>query len=272
VQLSFRTAMQGDYARFARLFPELGAPEPTPSEEWFFDRAHRVLFACDRDEVVAYTQWDTYVTQAHVAQVVVDRSRRRQGIGSALLAELRSRLGEVGCVDWYLHVRRGNETARRLYERFGLRREWTVWVLEWDATQLPTWDLRGHTEPAMAFAPTADDDLRIEEGVGIHRGRLSALRARGEIATAVHTMAGMVVGFSAIDPQARRAANFRVAHADYAATLLESLRALVPSGPIHLPVERDEVLAAAFRAAGMKALFEMDRMSGSISRGAHSVA
>lgn len=59
------------------------------------------------------------VDEAHVMNVVVDPSRRRQGIASRLLARLLLEIGDRGAVAVTLEVRSSNTPAIELYRRFG---------------------------------------------------------------------------------------------------------------------------------------------------------
>jgi len=80
-----------------------------------------VCLAAVRDgALVGYTICSRYDTVWHVMNIAVDPSFRRQGIASALLAELYSRAGGDGA-QFTLEVRRSNQAAIDLYERDGFR-------------------------------------------------------------------------------------------------------------------------------------------------------
>ena len=55
----------------------------------------------------------------HVKDLAVRPDHRRQGVGALLLQNAVDRLVAAGVSDVRLEVRRGNEAARALYERFG---------------------------------------------------------------------------------------------------------------------------------------------------------
>lgn len=57
--------------------------------------------------------------QAHVTNLVVADRQRRQGVATALLAELADAARARGCVSWTLEVRESSVGAQALYRRFG---------------------------------------------------------------------------------------------------------------------------------------------------------
>jgi ribosomal-protein-alanine N-acetyltransferase len=71
--------------------------------------------------LVGYLICSRYDTEWHVMNVAVDPGRRRQGIASALLDALLTRVADPRA-RYTLEVRRSNEAAMALYERFGFRR------------------------------------------------------------------------------------------------------------------------------------------------------
>jgi len=70
--------------------------------------------------LVGYLICSRYDTVWHVMNVAVDPDHRREGIASALLAELYERVGDAGA-RFTLEVRCSNQTAIHLYEREGFR-------------------------------------------------------------------------------------------------------------------------------------------------------
>jgi ribosomal protein S18 acetylase RimI-like enzyme len=61
-----------------------------------------------------------------VNYLAVDPSRRRGGIGQALMAAAEDLLGALGCPKVNLQVRDGNDDARRFYEAIGYGRDAVV--------------------------------------------------------------------------------------------------------------------------------------------------
>jgi ribosomal-protein-alanine N-acetyltransferase len=70
-------------------------------------------------ELTGYLICSRYDQVWHLMNIAVDPGLRRQGIGSALLAEMISRTGEDAPLT--LEVRTSNAGAIALYERFGFR-------------------------------------------------------------------------------------------------------------------------------------------------------
>ena len=80
-----------------------------------------VCLAALRDgEMIGYLICSRYDTVWHIMNVAVDPDRRRQGIGTALLADLLRRIDGHGA-RFTLEVRESNAGAIELYERFGFR-------------------------------------------------------------------------------------------------------------------------------------------------------
>jgi ribosomal-protein-alanine N-acetyltransferase len=70
-------------------------------------------------ELTAYLVCSRYDAVWHLMNVAVDPDRRRRGIATALIGALLERVGPDGRLT--LEVRRSNEGAIALYERFGFR-------------------------------------------------------------------------------------------------------------------------------------------------------
>jgi [ribosomal protein S18]-alanine N-acetyltransferase len=80
-----------------------------------------VCLAAVRDgHLVGYTICSRYDAVWHVMNIAVDPASRRQGIASALLAELYTRAGDSRA-QFTLEVRRSNQGAIDLYQRDGFR-------------------------------------------------------------------------------------------------------------------------------------------------------
>ena len=78
------------------------------------------LAATRGERIVGYTICSRYDTVWHVMNIAVDPDERRQGIASALLAELYARVADP-TARFTLEVRRSNQVAIELYERDGFR-------------------------------------------------------------------------------------------------------------------------------------------------------
>ncbi len=57
--------------------------------------------------------------EAHLLNIAVAVERQGQGLGLQLLEHLMQRASQGGCVECFLEVRASNQSAYRLYERFG---------------------------------------------------------------------------------------------------------------------------------------------------------
>jgi [ribosomal protein S18]-alanine N-acetyltransferase len=80
-----------------------------------------ICLAAVRDrQLVGYLICSRYETVWHVMNVAVDVDRRREGVASALLAELYTRVDDEQA-RYTLEVRQSNDVAIRLYEREGFR-------------------------------------------------------------------------------------------------------------------------------------------------------
>jgi ribosomal-protein-alanine N-acetyltransferase len=79
------------------------------------------LGAYSSDELVGYLIISRYVDAWHVMNVAVAPSRRRLGIGTALLEQLFEQTREDARRGYTLEVRVSNIDAIRLYERLGFR-------------------------------------------------------------------------------------------------------------------------------------------------------
>jgi ribosomal-protein-alanine N-acetyltransferase len=79
------------------------------------------LAACDEDDRLAgYLVCSRYERVWHIMNVAVDPDRRRVGIATALLERLFGRVADPEA-RYTLEVRRTNDGAIALYERFGFR-------------------------------------------------------------------------------------------------------------------------------------------------------
>ena len=71
------------------------------------------------DAVVGFCSFWRVLDELHINNLAVMPDRRREGIGAALLDHVLRIGAEGGAARATLEVRRSNEAARRLYERFG---------------------------------------------------------------------------------------------------------------------------------------------------------
>jgi len=78
------------------------------------------LAALEHGVIVGYLVCSRYDTVWHLMNVAVDPSRRRQGIATILLERLFEQADKPN-EQYTLEVRTSNESAIKLYERFGFR-------------------------------------------------------------------------------------------------------------------------------------------------------
>jgi ribosomal-protein-alanine N-acetyltransferase len=82
------------------------------------------FFLLARDErrrVVGFCAFWRVLDELHVNNLAVLPDARRRGVGSALLRRVLDEAARAGIQRVTLEVRRSNDAARRLYERFGFR-------------------------------------------------------------------------------------------------------------------------------------------------------
>ena len=96
------------------------------SPEWLEDHARGVLrgtFLVARDvptnQVVGFALAENDSAEGHLLALAVDRRRQGQGIGSALLDDVKQRMVRAGAMNLRLDVRWDDPVARRFYSRHG---------------------------------------------------------------------------------------------------------------------------------------------------------
>jgi ribosomal-protein-alanine N-acetyltransferase len=96
---------------------------PPTREAYLWEAANsdvsRVWVARDGAGVVGYCAGWVIFDELHVNNLAVYPARRRRGVAAALLAYVLEDAAREGASRATLEVRRSNEPARRLYERFG---------------------------------------------------------------------------------------------------------------------------------------------------------
>jgi len=81
--------------------------------------AYFYLAKTTEGEIVGFCSFWHVVDELHINNLAVAPSHRRVGIGTALLMRVLTAGAELGARRATLEVRRSNEAARILYERFG---------------------------------------------------------------------------------------------------------------------------------------------------------
>lgn len=257
-----RAATPEDYPVFARLFRELGVHDPTPSRDEFVEgMLPRVLVLCEGHEAIAYVFWQIYGRTAHVSHLVVDPRVRGRGAGRALLEAVRASVVEVGCVRWYLNVKRENAAAIHLYERCGFQPRYEAWAMRLGWAKVSA--VPRQASALAVFTPGAEDDAEIAARFGFDVERIALFRSRPGWALVALRDGEAIAAFAAFDSLPSRAHIFRVTRPELGGLLLDALRAHARaegSEAIYFQVEDDRPLADALRAAGAEVLHEILQM------------
>ena len=87
--------------------------------EWTHSDVARFYVARHGEAVVGYCAGWVIFDELHINNLAVDPGWRRRGVASALLVFVLEAAAAEGATRGTLEVRRSNEPARRLYERFG---------------------------------------------------------------------------------------------------------------------------------------------------------
>lgn len=267
-----RPATSADYPHFVRLFPELGVPDPVPTQaRWDEDLAPRALFLAAPDgAVVGYGLWALQGNTGYVIHVITDPALRQRGVGAALMEAFATRFRSLGLRAWCLNVKADNLPAIRLYERFGFERAYasTLFSFEWDRiARLPREDTALSARPAEPA-----DDAALEAAFRKPPGRLAFLRAQpGRVCLRLVDPAHpdeARLGVASFDPAFPGTNLFAVARPTLAAPLLAALQPHATPGDASLKilVEDDASLGSTLRGVGAEILFELFHMRGEIPR------
>lgn len=85
-------------------------------------RDNVIFLTAKTDSVVAgYISGQMILDEFYISNIAVDEKFRNRHIGSALIEELIKILSEGNCSFATLEVRESNDTARRLYEKYGFK-------------------------------------------------------------------------------------------------------------------------------------------------------
>ena len=87
--------------------------------EWTHSDVARFYVACHGEAVVGYCAGWVIFDELHINNLAVAPEWRRRGVGAGLLVFVLGVAAAEGATRATLEVRRSNEPARRLYERFG---------------------------------------------------------------------------------------------------------------------------------------------------------
>lgn len=256
-----RPAIDADYDTFARLFPELGVPDPIPSAGKFAREIVPTALVAERDgRVLGVAHWLVFTGAGHLRFLIVDPAARRQGIGRELMTAVRDRLRGAGCEQWRLNVFPHNAGAIALYEAFGMRQAWRSRSLAFPFALL---DARPASSPTRPIEP--DDDAQVERETGMPPGLVADARAKGRVLRMIERRA-QVVAAAVFDPTFPGAYPFRAKTIDDAVSLLHDLRghARPSDDVIAITTEDQEILADALVGVGATVRLETMHMRGSL--------
>ncbi len=266
---SIRPALPADYPHFARLFRELGAEDPVPSESvWNAVLGPQIIFLEDHTRAIGYGFFETFQSVGYVRHLVVDPAHRRRGSGRKLMEAMAQRLRLAGCATWRLNVRIENAPAQRLYESLGLEPAYrsTAVRMRWDAVKA----LPASERVLEVHVIHPDDDAILEARFDLPPGQLANHRGReGQVLLRVGERAASAdraLGVASFAPSFPGAAPFRVSDRAAIRDLLEAIRPYArPSDEeIGLVIEDDEETVAMLRATGARVRLELFHYRGEL--------
>lgn len=96
---------------------------PPWTKEGFFTFLTRkdalFLVVVEKGRILGYCGLLMVLDEGDITNVAVRPERQREGIGHFLMESMIRLAGELGVTTIHLEVRKGNDTAKRLYERVG---------------------------------------------------------------------------------------------------------------------------------------------------------
>jgi GNAT superfamily N-acetyltransferase len=258
-----RAATVDDYDAYALLMPELGVDDPIPSRTRFADElVARTIVAVEDGHVVGYALFDLMRDVGYVRNIVSAPSRRRRGIGLALMMALRKRFSTAGATAWCLNVKPDNATAIAMYERCGLRAAYRSYAL-----RLPSGVVLPPPPPELSFVPVpVEAEELVEQTLRLLPGQLATSRVRRSRQVMQLRRGRDVVGVAVFAPAIPGAFPFRVIDPSLGSALLAHVRALAPEGApyVQVGIEDDDALLDAVLALGAYLQLEIVHMRGTL--------
>jgi GNAT superfamily N-acetyltransferase len=273
--MRIRPASRADYPRFAALYPELGAPDPTPDEaRWCSEIAEHTLLLEHDGAVAGYGHSVVMGSMLYVRQLVTAKNARRRGVGRALMRAMQARGRDQGATRFCLYVVPDNTPALGLYRAVGLevvRSSIALRVSFESAETLPA----GAHEHVELVAASGEHDDRIEASLGLVGGQLAMLRAQDRVLL-LALDGDEPVGFASFDPAFPGAFPFRARDEEAVRALFVAMRAHARpelhtdpwrKGGAQVVIEGNEALAAALSARGAEVSMRTVFMQGELEPG-----
>lgn len=262
--MALRPARPEDHGTFARLFVELGVPEPPPPPAvWEAELVPLTWFHDGPEGPLAYVVADVLGDLGFVVQLVVEASVRRQGLGRSILEEVAARFRERGCRRWGLNVKPDNTAALALYGSLGMRpvREAsTLAVSQLQVQALPV------APAGLEVVPVAETDWEpLTEAFRMMPGKLARFAKRSSHKLLRLTGAGepepMRLGMMDLR-QGGALFPFFAATPGHARALLEDAFRRESAETLRVTVTDDAPLRELLRGAGAKVVLETLELQG----------
>ena len=217
--MAVRAATADDYPAFVELFDALETgDDTTPQPEWEQRLMPQTLVYEDEGRTLAYVLFQVLADLGYIRHLAVDAAHRGRGIGRTLMSAVGARLREAGIETWCLNVKPDNVPAIALYEKLGMRQQYTTHVVRMH------WDVPARLPPADADVDLLEpsDDAAVEAALGMPGGLIAKQRGPGcELLVARRD--GHPMGLAAFRPSFPGAYPFRAADLGTTRTLLDAM-------------------------------------------------
>ncbi|MGZ5967942.1 MAG: GNAT family N-acetyltransferase, partial [Polyangiales bacterium] len=261
--LSVRPATPEDHALFVPFFLSFEMPDPIPDLAWWTKFCQHACFLEENGKALGYGLAYKLEESGYVMHCAVDASARNRGVGRAVMLTLAKRLRDLGCAQWTLNVKVGNEPAIALYQHLGMHVDFPVAALRipWAAVDA----MPKATRVAESFE--GSEDRGIEDQFDLEHGRVSRPRELGRVIMRVRK-GDRTTGVIGFDPSFPGAPLFRAQTFEDARALFDGIRPTAK--PEHdyfrIIVEANEPLADRLVEAGATRVMSLLHMVGPIPR------
>ena len=262
---AIRPATPADYSLFAKLFPDLGTGDPIPDRErWAKEIEPATLILEDETgKGAGFAFTEILKGVGYVRQIVLDPSQRRRGLGRALMLAVAKQLRAARCEVWCLNVKPDNAAGLALYQGLGMVPQYrsTALRFRWSlVAALP------RAPDAVVRAVTPEDDVPLEQTLGLPAGQIALGRAQGRVIRAVvdRAQGTEFAGVAVFNPSFPGAFPFRVTRPELASALLVELEPhALPEPPyMQVVVENDPELVRIMLDQGATVRLEVIHLRG----------